>query len=69
MFDGNGDFDIPIDGPPANLAATDCTFIITPANGAEKIYIMALPNIGVDQNPNKYITVKVENNYKKIVKS
>jgi len=52
LFDGNGDFEYPIDGPPANLAATDCTFIITPANGAEKIYIMALPNIGVDQNPN-----------------
>jgi len=56
LFDGNGDFDFPIDGPPANLAATDCTFIMTPADATEKIYITGMPNIGVNMHPNKYIT-------------
>jgi len=56
LFNGNGDFDFPMNGPPAPLAATDCTFKVTPANSAEKIYIMGFPNVGVNMHPNKYIT-------------
>jgi len=55
FFDGNGDFDFPISGP-APLAATDCTFKITPADANEKIFIMGFPNIGETIHADKNIT-------------